>query len=108
MAKFNIISRGGYYYFQFMANNGEQIIASEAYTTKFNCQNGIAAVKKAAPYDSNYRRTDNYMNYRFTMVGGNYETIARSSEGYTTSANRENAIRVVKDYAPAAPTYDLT
>ena len=96
------------YYFRFNASNGEQILSSEAYTTKPSCYNGIAAVKSRAILDSAYSRTDNVGNYRFTMTGGNYEIIARSSEGYTTRQNRENAIGVVKSEAPGALIDDLT
>jgi uncharacterized protein YegP (UPF0339 family) len=108
MARFNIIPRGGQYYFQFMANNGEQILASEGYTTKQNCKNGIDAVKRFAPHDYVYDRFDNYLNYRFNMSSINNRDIARSSEGYVSRAGRENAIEVVKAYAPTAPVYDLT
>ncbi|MGS9811931.1 DUF1508 domain-containing protein, partial [Pseudomonas aeruginosa] len=33
------------YYFRLKAPNGEKILASEGYTTKANCQNGIQSVK---------------------------------------------------------------
>lgn len=108
MARFNIIPRSNQYYFQFMASNGEQILASEGYTTKQNCRNGIDAVKSLALYDSIYDRYDNYLNYRFNMSSTNGQVVAKGSEGYTTRASRENAIDVVKTLAPRAPIYDLT
>lgn len=110
MGRFKLIRStvNSQYYFRFNASNGEQILASEGYTTKQNCLNGIAAVKARAPYDSAYIRTDNVGNYRFNMVSTNYQIIARSSEGYTTRHNRENAIQVVKTEAPSAPIDDLT
>ncbi|KAB7731911.1 DUF1508 domain-containing protein [Rudanella paleaurantiibacter] len=96
------------YFFRFNASNGEQILSSEMYTTKQNCYNGIAAVKSRAPYDSAYLRIDNPLDYRFNMISTNYQVIARSSEGYTTKVNRENAIGVVKNEAPTAPIEDLS
>jgi uncharacterized protein YegP (UPF0339 family) len=39
----------GKFRWRLRAANGEQIAASEAYTSKEGCQKGIAAVKEAAP-----------------------------------------------------------
>jgi len=96
------------FYFRFNASNGEQILSSEGYTTKQSCLNGRDAVKSRAKLDSAYSRIDNTYNYRFNMIGANYEIIARSSEGYLARQSRENAIEVVKREAPDAGTDDLT
>lgn len=107
MAKFTIFTGvNGQYYFRFIASNGEQILASEGYTTKANCKNGIEAVRTLAPYDSSYRKSDDYRNYRFNMVARNGEIVAKSSEGYTTAQSRDHAIAVVKRDAPGAPIID--
>jgi uncharacterized protein YegP (UPF0339 family) len=98
----------GQYYFRYKAANGEQILASEGYTTKQSCLGGIDSVKRIAPYDSSYRRTDVYLNYRFTMVASNGEPVARSSEGYVSAQGRENAIGIVKANAAGAEVRDLT
>jgi uncharacterized protein len=105
MGKFRVSpnATGSQYYFGFYASNGEQILASESYTTRQGCLNGIAAVKARAPYDAAYIRSDATYNYRFNMIGSNYEIIARSSEGYVSTQGRENAINVVKREAPTAP-----
>jgi uncharacterized protein YegP (UPF0339 family) len=109
MSKFQVFKRADTYFgFRFKASNGEQILSSEAYTTKQNCLNGIAAVKRVSPYDSSYRRLDRYMDYRFNVVAENGEIIAHSSEGYTAIHNRENAINIVKKDAGNAPIDDLT
>jgi uncharacterized protein YegP (UPF0339 family) len=109
MASFQIFRGTNFqYYFRFKASNGEQILSSESYITKQSCQDGIASVKAHAPYDSNYRRIDKPNDYRFNLIAKNNEIIARSSEGYTTSYNRDKAIEVVKKEAPTAPVYDLT
>lgn len=109
MSKFEIFKGTNFqYYFRLKASNGEQILSSESYVTKQGCQNGIASVKANAPFDSNYRRLDKANDYRFNLVGNNYEIIARSSEGYRTSQNREYAIAIVKRDAPSAPVYDLS
>ena len=41
--------KAGEYRFHLKASNGEIIAASEGYTTKANCKNGIESVKKNAP-----------------------------------------------------------
>ena len=105
MSKFKIfVGINNQYYFRFNASNGEQILASEGYTSKANCKNGIESVKTLSPYDSSYKRSDEQRNYRFNMVATNGQIVARSSEGYTTSQNRENAIGIVKRDAKSAPT----
>lgn len=95
------------YYFRLKAGNGEIILASEGYTTKQNCQNGIASVKVHAPYDSNYQRKDGLSNYTFNLKANNNEIIGRS-ENYTTKQARENGIEAVKRDAPRAPIEDLS
>lgn len=109
MAKFEVFKGiNSQFYFRFKATNGEQILASESYTTKQNCLNGIASVKRLSPFDSTYRRIDSYANYRFNMVAENGEIIAKSSEGYVSTQGRENAINVVKREAGTAQIIDLT
>ena len=41
--------KAGEFRFRLKAKNGEAIAASEGYTTKANCQNGIASIVKNAP-----------------------------------------------------------
>lgn len=109
MSKFQIfVGKDSQFYFRFNASNGEQILASEGYTTKDNCKNGIAAVKTLSPYDSSYKKSDEFRNYRFNMVATNGQIVAKSSEGYTTAQNRDHAIDIVKRDAKTSPTEDLT
>lgn len=110
MSKFQIFKSlaNSQYYFRFIASNGEQILSSESYTTKQGCLGGIDSVKRNAPYDSTYVKSDNFLNHRFNMRASNNEIIARSSEGYTTAYARDQAIALVKRDAPAAQVVDLT
>ncbi|HOV14802.1 MAG TPA: YegP family protein [Spirochaetota bacterium] len=49
-AKFEVYKdKKGEFRFRLKAGNGEVIAASEAYTTKQGCLNGIESVKKNAP-----------------------------------------------------------
>ena len=95
------------YYFRFNGNNHEQILASEMYHNKLDCINGIESVKRIAPYDGSYIRSDNVGNYRFNMVvPTNHKIVARSSEGYETRYGREHAIATVKSEVINAPVYE--
>nr|WP_254091535.1 YegP family protein [Dawidia soli] len=94
-------------YFRLRAANGEPILASEGYTSTSACTEGIDSVKRNAPYDERYKRTDATRNYRFNLTAANGRIIGRS-EGYETSAAREDGIAAVKRTAPDAPTEDIT
>ncbi len=48
--KFEVYTdKAGEFRFRLTATNGENILASEGYTTKANCLNGVESVKKNAP-----------------------------------------------------------
>jgi uncharacterized protein YegP (UPF0339 family) len=95
------------FYFVLKSKNGETILkASETYSTKQGCQNGIASVKENAPYDSRYNRK-NGVQYTFNLEAANGKVLG-NSETYTTASNREGGIEAVKRDAPGAPTEDLT
>ncbi|WP_122433267.1 YegP family protein [Pseudomonas viridiflava] len=108
-AKFEIfLGSNRQYYFRLKAPNGEKILASEGYTTKANCQNGIQSVKAHSPYDNYYNRlTSTNYQYYFTLNASNGQVIG-TSETYTTTQAREGGVTAVKAYAPTAPTTDLT
>ncbi|NER62204.1 YegP family protein [Pseudomonas sp. MAFF212428] len=108
-AKFEIfLGTNRQYYFRLKASNGEKILASEGYTTKANCQNGIQSVKTHSPYDSNYKKlTSTNHQYYFTLNASNAQVIG-TSETYTTTQSRDGGIAAVKAYAPTAPVVDLT
>ncbi len=99
----------GEYRFRLKAKNGESILhSSEGYTTKQNCQNGIASVKANAPYDSRYsRKTATNGKYYFVLKAINGEPIGMS-EMYNSSYSRDNGIEAVKRDAPNAPIEDLS
>ncbi|BCG17480.1 DUF1508 domain-containing protein [Vibrio alginolyticus] len=63
----------GEYRFRLKAGNGQNILASESYTTKPSCENGIDSVKKKAPDDSKYERKETAAGkYMFNLKAGNY------------------------------------
>lgn len=110
MAKFEIrqATNGEFFFHLKATGNHEIILNSELYKSKSGCENGITAVKENAPLDSRYERL--YAangQYYFNLKAGNGAVIG-TSELYTTSANRDHCITLVKAQAPAAPIEDLS
>lgn len=108
-AKFQIFksSKNNQYYFRLLATNNQIILASEGYTTKENCKNGIASVKSHSPHDNFYHRlTASNGQYYFTLTAANNQVIG-VSEMYVSAQGRENGIASVKQNAPTAAIEDL-
>ena len=96
------------FYFRLTAGNGEPILASEGYTSKSGCMNGIDSVKKNAVKDEQYKKkTATNGEFYFNLVAGNNEVIGKS-ETYKTEQGRDNGIKAVKSTAPGAPVEDAT
>lgn len=92
----------GQYYFSLKADNGQKILASEGYTSKAACENGIESVKKNATEDSRYeKKTSTNGKYYFTLKATNGQIIG-SSEMYESESGRDNGIASVKANAPGA------
>ena len=103
MGKF-VIKTGtnGQYYFSLKADNGQKILASEGYTSKAACTNGIDSVKANAKDEAKYeRRTSTNSKYYFTLKATNGQIIG-TSEMYETAAGRDGGIESVKTNAPGA------
>jgi len=110
MAEFEIKqSTDKQYYFRLQATgNSKTILSSERYTTKNACREGVDSVKNNAPYDSRYdRKQASNGEYYFNLKAANGQVIG-TSEMYTTAANRDNGIELVKAQAPLASVTDLT
>ena len=109
MGKFVISTRkNGEYQFNLKATNGQVILASEGYTTKAACENGIESVKKNAADDARFdRKESSNGKFYFNLKVGNGQVIG-SSEMYETVASRDNGIESVKKNAPEATVVDET
>ncbi|WAC15290.1 YegP family protein [Dyadobacter pollutisoli] len=109
MGKFAVSTRAnGEYQFNLKADNGQTILASEGYSTKASCENGIESVRKNAPDDGRYERlTSKNGKYYFSLKAGNGQVIG-SSEMYESTAGRDNGIESVKKNAPDAKIDDQT
>jgi uncharacterized protein YegP (UPF0339 family) len=120
----------GAFNFSLYASNSEKIaVASQVYTTKAACKNGMASVaknsvkcveedriedstlkagcdKKTFPKFEIYLDKAGLFRYRLFAVNG--ESIAMSEEGYKTKAGCKNGIRSVATNAPSAEIIDET
>ncbi|MCD6576953.1 MAG: YegP family protein [Anaerolineaceae bacterium] len=107
--KFKIFSgKDGQFYFKLTARNGEPILASEGYTSKSGCKNGIASVKKNSVKDEQYKLlTASNGQFYFNLIAGNNQVIGKS-ETYKTKQGRANGMKAVKSAAPKAPIEDAS
>ena len=101
MGKFVITKRAnGEFQFNLKAGNGQVILASEGYTTKAACENGIESVKKNSQDDARFERlTSKNDKFYFLLKATNGQAIG-SSEMYESVASRDNGIESVKKNAP--------
>ncbi|MCA9929801.1 MAG: YegP family protein [Anaerolineales bacterium] len=95
------------YYFRLLAENGDIVLASEGYTAKANCENGIRSVKENAVNQARFenRMTQNGRPY-FFLKAANHEVIG-ISETYSSEYSRDIGIASVMANAPIAPVEDL-
>ena len=109
MGKFEISKRkNGEYQFNLKAGNGQVILTSEGYSTKANCENGVASVKKNSQDDSKFdRKTSTNGKHYFNLKATNGQIIG-TSEMYESSSGRDNGIESVKTNAPGASIDDIT
>lgn len=98
----------GEYRFRLKASNGQKILASEGYSTKAGCTNGIDSVKENAPKDDRYLKKETQSGkYMFNLRAANNQVIG-TSESYDSASGRDNGIESVKNNAPDAVIEDLT
>ena len=103
MWKFEIyIDKAGESRFRLKAGNGEIILASEWYSSKSGCNNGIASVKKNANNENRFEKTVTASGkFRFNMKAGNGQVIG-VSQSYSSESWRDNGIDSVGRNAPDA------
>ena len=98
----------GHYRFRLRTDDGEEVLASEAYPSKSDAEAGIASVRKHAPIDRRYeRKTAGNGRYSFKLTAADHAIIG-SSEPYTTESARESGIKSVKTNAISAGVDDKT
>lgn len=109
MSKF-VISKDakGEFRFKLKAGNGEPILASEGYTAKSGCENGIQSVRTNSQVDERFeKKTSSNGKHYFNLKASNGQVIG-TSEMYESSSGRDNGISSVKSNAPGATIDDQT
>jgi uncharacterized protein len=109
MGKFVITQRvNGEFQFNLKAGNGQTILASEGYSAKSGCENGIESVRVNSQDDNKFdRKTSVNGKPYFNLKAGNGQIIG-NSEMYESEAARDNGIASVKSNAPDATVDDQT
>ena len=108
MGKFEVTKRkNGEFQFNLKAGNGQIVLTSEGYTTKSNCTNGIASVKRNSQDDSKFeKKTASNGKAYFNLKATNGQIIG-TSQMYESEASRDKGIASVKNNAPDAEVVEL-
>lgn len=108
MAKFEVYQDArNEYRFRLKANNGQTILASEGYSAKAGCMNGVESVRKNSQDDSKFdRKISSNGKHYFNLKASNGQVIG-TSEMYESSSGMENGIASVKTNAPNATVVEV-
>lgn len=88
--------------FRLNAKNGETILASEGYTSKQNCENGIKSVQKNSLHHGRFEKSEaKNGKFYFVLKAGNGEVIGQS-QMYSSKAGRDNGMLSVVTNASGA------
>lgn len=94
--------------FRLTAKNGQNILASEGYTTKAACLNGIESIKKNSTNENRYdKKTTDSGNFTFNIKAANSQVIG-TSQTYKSESGRNNGIKSVMENAASAGIDDQT
>lgn len=107
--KFEIYKdKKGEFRFRLKASNGENILASEGYSSKKNAKNGIASVQKncsdAGCFVVNKTPSG---KFRFNMKSRNHKVIG-VSQNYDSEASCKKGVKAVGSAAKGAKIEDTT
>lgn len=107
--KFEIFKgKNDHFFFHLKAGNGEVILASQGYTVKASCQNGVNSVAVNAKDESNFeKKAAKDGRFYFVLHASNKQVIG-NSQMYTTSSARDKGIHSVHDNATGAEVIDKT
>ena len=103
MGTFLITTRtNGEFQFVLKAGNGQVILASEGYTTKAACENGVASVKTNAQVATRFDSLESKNGkFYFNLKATNGQIIG-TSQMYEATSSRDNGIASVASNAPDA------
>jgi uncharacterized protein len=109
MAKFEVYQSGKNkeYHFRLKADNGQNILSSEGYSSKAACMNGVESVKKNAPDPGKFTKSTTPTGmFRFNLLAANKQVIG-TSQNYQTESGRDNGIESVGKNAPKASVVEV-
>lgn len=107
MGKFTIAKRAnGEFQFNLKSNNGMVILTSEGYTTKSNCENGIASVRIHALDDSNFDKMFSKEKKLYFNLKASNGQIIGTSQMYGSEFACDKGIASVKNNAAEARVED--
>ena len=101
-------SKNDKFYFNLVAANGQNVLASEMYEARASALAGIESVRKNAGDDARYERllAKDGSPY-FTLKAANHQVIGQS-EMYSSASARDGGIASVKANAAGAALDDQT
>ena len=109
MGKFVITKRThGEFQFNLKAGNCQGILASEGYSSKAGCENGIESVRKNSQEDARFEKLTSKNDKPYFNLKASNGQIIGTSEMYESAAARDNGIESVKTNAPTATVDDQT
>jgi len=99
--------KSGEFRFRLKAGNGETILASEGYSAKAGCENGIASVRKNCLDENCFEKKETDSGkFRFNLKASNGQVIG-TSQNYDSEAGRDNGIDSVRRNAPDAAVVEV-
>ena len=106
--KFEIYKdQAGKHRFRLKASNGQIILASQGYSAKTGCKNGVASVKKNGNLAKQFERcTARNGKFYFLLKAKNGQVICKS-EMYNTERAMENGIASVRKNASGATVAEV-
>jgi uncharacterized protein YegP (UPF0339 family) len=100
--------KGGQYRFRLKASNGQNILASEGYSKKPSCMNGIESVRKNSQNPDRFEKKKTASGkFTFRLCASNGQCIG-TSQTYSSESGCRNGMKSVAANAPGASVDDQT
>lgn len=100
--------KAGEFRFRLKAANGQNILASEGYSAKAGCMNGIESVRKNSQDPDRFVcKTSDSGKSSFTLTSTNGQVVG-ASQSYDSDSGCSNGMKSVADNAPGAEVDDQT
>ncbi|MDO1500492.1 YegP family protein [Winogradskyella maritima] len=109
MAKFEMYKdASGQFRFRLKAGNGQNILSSEAYTSKAECENGIESVKKNSSDDARFERLEGKSGKPYFNLKSTNGQVIGTSQQYASTSSMEAGIASVMNNASGADVEDMS